>query len=65
MNAQEFRNITGEVAISIDYNPAFIGIKTIDTVRTKRAVTILIKNGYDAKVNKLDKRYLQINHQQQ
>ena len=64
MNSQQFSSLTHEVAIFIDYYPEFIAIKTISAHRAKRAVTILIKNGYDAKVNKLDKRYLQINHQQ-
>lgn len=64
MNSQKFRELTHEVPVFIDINPKFTAIKTISTARTKRAVSILIKNGYDAKVSKFDKRYIQINHNQ-
>ena len=62
MNSQEFRELTHEVPVFIDVNPMFVSVKVITPQRAKRAANILIENGYDANLNKLDKRYIKINH---
>ena len=46
MNAEEFRNITGEVALYVYNEPILTGCKVLTTTRAKKALNKLINAGY-------------------
>lgn len=58
MSQQEFRSITGEVAIDVNYNISFTGFTCLSWQRAKKAIIKLIAANYDATINKLDNKII-------
>lgn len=48
LNQQQFKKISGQVAIDIIINPAFNSFRLMSKQRAKMALKQLIKNGYNA-----------------
>lgn len=60
MNAEEFRNITGEVALYVYNEPILTGCKVLTTTRAKKALNKLINAGYNAKMMLLNNKIILI-----
>lgn len=60
MNAQEFRSITGEVAIYMYHEPILIGCRILTAPRAKKALKKLISAGYNAKMMFLNNKTILI-----
>ena len=60
MNAEEFRNITGEVALYVYNEPTLTGCKVLTTTRAKKALNKLINAGYNAKMMLLNNKIILI-----
>ncbi|HOV89030.1 MAG TPA: hypothetical protein PLB74_03185 [Candidatus Paceibacterota bacterium] len=60
MNAQEFRNITGEVALYMYHEPILTGCRILTAPRAKKALKKLTDAGYNAKMMLLDNKTILI-----
>ena len=60
MNAQEFRSITGEVALYMYHEPVLTGIRILTSQRAKKALKKLISAGYHAKMMFLNNKTILI-----
>lgn len=60
MNAQEFRSITGEVALYMYHEPVLTGCRILTTTRAKKALNKLINAGYNAKMMLLNNKIILI-----
>ena len=60
MNAEEFRNITGEVALYVYNEPVLTGCRILTAPRAKKALKKLISAGYNAKMMFLNNKTILI-----